>query len=238
MLKYQAIAESIRKKITEGVYKPDDQLPKSSDLEKTYQASKMTVKRALDELEADGLIVKRRGNGTFVKGLASNDLNQLIRRSRRQLFGMSKVYAGHKVTSKILTFEIIEAPNDIKTRLRLDVESFVYHIVRVRYLDGTPFSFETSYMPIYRIPNLKRQDAEQSIFSYIRNKLHLQIQSSHRIVRVRGANEQEAEELKVAPGSPVADVRETYFLANGVPFNYSITTHEPSHFALETVLVS
>ncbi len=238
MLKYQAIANDIRQKINDGIYKPDDQLPLTSELENTYHVSKMTIKRALDHLEAAGLIVKRRGSGTFVKGLASNDLDKLTQHSSQQLFGMSKVFAGHNVVSKILAFEVITAPAEVMAKLRLDDDSFVYHIVRVRFLDGKPLSLETSYMPISLIPDLRRQHAEHSIFSYIRDTLHLNIQSAHRIVQVRGANELESKEMSLAPGSPVAVVRETYFLSNGLPFNYSITTHEPDHFALETVVIA
>lgn len=238
MLKYQAIANDIRQKINDGIYKPDDQLPLTSELEQVYNVSKMTIKRALDHLEADGLIVKRRGSGTFVKGLASNDLGKLAQHSSQQLFGMSKVYAGQKVTSKVLTFEAITAPAEVMTKLRLPADTFVYHIVRVRYLDGKALSLETSYMPLSLIPDLRRQQAEHSIFSYIRGELHLKIQSAHRIVQVRGANDMEMQELSIPLGSPVAVVRETYFLANGLPFNYSITTHEPEHFALETVVIA
>lgn len=110
MLKYQAIAADLREKITRGIYQPDDQLPPSGELERTYQASKMTVKHALDYLENAGLIVKRRGSGTFVKGLDTTDLDRLVQRSRSQLLGMSSVYAGRAVKSKVLTFEAIAAP--------------------------------------------------------------------------------------------------------------------------------
>lgn len=237
MLKYQAIAADLREKITRGIYQPDDQLPPSGELERTYQASKMTVKHALDYLENAGLIVKRRGSGTFVKGLDTTDLDRLIRRSRSQLLGMSSVYAGRAVKSKVLTFEAIAAPEAARGQLRLEVGSFVYHIVRVRYLDGKPLILEKSYMPVTLLPNLRQQHAEHSIFSFVRDELHLRIQSAHRIVRVRGADALEAAELHLASGAPVAVVQETYFLASGVPFNYSIATHEPEHFALETVLV-
>ena len=237
MPKYQAIAADLREKITRGIYQPDDQLPPSGELERTYQASKMTVKHALDYLENAGLIVKRRGSGTFVKGLDTTDLDRLVQRSRSQLLGMSSVYAGRAVKSKVLTFEVIAAPEAARAQLRLEVGSFVYHIVRVRYLDGKPLILEKSYMPVTLLPNLRQQHAEQSIFSFVRDELHLRIQSAHRIVRVRGADAIEAAELRLASGAPVAVVQETYFLASGVPFNYSIATHEPEHFALETVLV-
>ena len=51
MLKYQLIANDIRDKIMQGIYQPDDQLPLTGQLETSYQASKMTIKRALDHLE-------------------------------------------------------------------------------------------------------------------------------------------------------------------------------------------
>ena len=136
-----------------------------------------------------------------------------------------------------LFVEVIAAPEAARAQLRLEVGSFVYHIVRVRYLDGKPLILEKSYMPVTLLPNLRQQHAEQSIFSFVRDELHLRIQSAHRIVRVRGADALEAAELHLASGAPVAVVQETYFLASGVPFNYSIATHEPEHFALETVLV-
>lgn len=238
MLKYQFIANDIRDKITHGIYQPDDQLPLTGQLEADYKASKMTIKRALDQLETEGIIVKRRGSGTFVKGLDNAELNRLTQHSKSQLFGMTKVYGQSHVSNKIIIFEVIAAAEKIANKLGIDNESFVYHILRVRSLDNKPLSLEESFMPISLIPNLRRNHAEQSIFAYITNELNLKIKSAHRLVKVRLASEMECQNLKLTAGAPVAITEELYFLANGTPFNFSITTHESSHFALESVIVS
>ncbi|MFP9075400.1 GntR family transcriptional regulator, partial [Enterococcus faecalis] len=70
MKKYILISSDIRKKILEGVYQANQQIPFEKDLCVEYDASKMTVKKALDMLVSEGLIIKRRGSGTFVKDLA------------------------------------------------------------------------------------------------------------------------------------------------------------------------
>ena len=72
MKKYILISSDIRKKILEGVYQANQQIPFEKDLCVEYDASKMTVKKALDMLVSEGLIIKRRGSGTFVKDLATD----------------------------------------------------------------------------------------------------------------------------------------------------------------------
>lgn len=70
MEKYNLIANDVRKKILEGVYQPNEQLPFEKDFCRMYKVSKMTVKKALDILVTEGLIYKRRGAGTFVMDLS------------------------------------------------------------------------------------------------------------------------------------------------------------------------
>lgn len=63
MIKYHKIASDIKEDILKGDYKPNEQLPFEKELCEKYNASRMTVKKALDLLVAEGLIVKRRGSG-------------------------------------------------------------------------------------------------------------------------------------------------------------------------------
>ena len=90
MQKYTIIANDMRKKILEGVYKANDQLPFEKDLCTHYDTSKMTVKKALDILVSEGLIIKRRGAGTFVKDLSVEDMKSLLISS--QMIGTTAYY--------------------------------------------------------------------------------------------------------------------------------------------------
>ena len=70
MYKYEMIAEEIQKKIKDGTYPPDTRLPQEMEMCKIYDASRITIREAMELLVAKGLITKRRGAGTFVKAVA------------------------------------------------------------------------------------------------------------------------------------------------------------------------
>lgn len=72
--KYRTIASAIRNRILTRDFEANEQLPFERDLCTDYGVSKMTVKKALDMLVSEGLIVKRRGAGTYVKDLAGKKL--------------------------------------------------------------------------------------------------------------------------------------------------------------------
>ena len=69
LTKYENIAIDMKEKIEAGVYKPNEQLPFESEMCEFYGVSRITVKKAMDLLVSQGLIVKRRGAGTFVKNI-------------------------------------------------------------------------------------------------------------------------------------------------------------------------
>ena len=76
MNKYIEISNELRNHILkDNLYHPNDQIPCEKDLCIQYGASKMTIKKALDILVDEGLIYKKRGHGTFVKGLSQQQLD-------------------------------------------------------------------------------------------------------------------------------------------------------------------
>ena len=77
MYKYEMIAEEIQKKIKDGTYPPDTRLPQEMEMCKIYDASRITIREAMELLVAKGLITKRRGAGTFVKAVAPGMTDQV-----------------------------------------------------------------------------------------------------------------------------------------------------------------
>ena len=64
--KYEAIAADIRRSIEDGALKPGDKLPTVVEFCELYSVSKITVKRAIEQITEEGLITSRRGSGTYV----------------------------------------------------------------------------------------------------------------------------------------------------------------------------
>ena len=78
MNKYEIIAIDIKEDMLKGVYKPNKRLPFEKGICEKYNVSKMTVKKALDLLVSEGLIVKRRGSGTFIKDITEKEIHGII----------------------------------------------------------------------------------------------------------------------------------------------------------------
>lgn len=98
MVKYQEIANKLRSQIQAGVYKAGEQLALEREMCEQYGVSRITIKKAVDQLVKDGLVVKRRGSGTFVKSLADEDVHDIS--MANQFSGLSKAFEGHKVVTK------------------------------------------------------------------------------------------------------------------------------------------
>lgn len=232
--KYVMISNDIRKKISEGVYQANDQLPFEKDLCVIYDASKMTVKKALDILVTEGLIIKRRGSGTFVKDIGPEESQKLI--MSNQFRGATATYPNQEIKSIVLEFSVIKAPEEVRKKLNVDEGDFVYNVYRLRFIDGEPFVLERIYMPIDVVHSLKEEHLTESLYQYIEEDLSLVIQSAHRTVTFRKGTDFETENLTLKTGDPVGVAEQVGYLNTGIAFEYSISIHRYDMYAVQLVL--
>ncbi len=223
MSKYKEIAEDIRRDILDGKYNPNEQLALEKEMCEYYNVSRITIKKAVDELVAEGLVVKRRGAGTFVKAFDNSDVEGFS--MSKQFCGFSETNKGKKVESKVIEFEVIHPDEEIATKLKMSCDDFVYYIIRVRYADGEPIVVEYTYMPIGVVPGIKNDILHKSIYSYIEDDLNLKIKSAHKTIRAIEATSEEKEYLCMDKNIPILEVEQVGFLDNGQPFEYSISHH-------------
>ena len=231
MLKYEAVSSDIIMRITQGEFGPNDRLPTIPELADHYGVSAITIKRALDELDARGLIARRRGSGTYVKGIPSLDSHEGGWSVSGQMMGFSTEHdaLGETVTSNVHEFEIVEPPEEVRAGLRMEPEEFAYRICRTRFADARPRVVEYTYMPLNVVPGLKRSHVERSIYRYISDELGLTIDSAHRKVRAVNPTEQEVAWLGVEPSTPLLEVKQIGFLNDGTPFEWSISRHQQDY---------
>ena len=223
MSKYKEIAEDIRKGILNGKYNPNEQLPLEKEMCEYYDVSRITIKKAVDELVDEGLVIKRRGAGTFVKAFDNSDVEGFS--MSKQFSGFSETNKGKKVESKIIKFEVIHPTDEIAIKLKMTSDDFVYYIIRARYANGEPIVIEYTYMPIGVIPGIKNDVLHKSIYNYIENTLNLKIKSAHKTIRAIEPNELEIEFLMMDKNMPILEIEQIGFLDNGQPFEYSISHH-------------
>ena len=122
MAKYRDIADAIREKIKSGEYTSGQKLPYEYLLCVNYHCNKETMKKALEILVKEGLIIRRRGAGTFVKELNVSENNETVR-----MRSLSMRFEGHDVTSDIKVFEVI--PSDKK--IAENICYFLYYFLNL-----------------------------------------------------------------------------------------------------------
>ncbi|MCI6681908.1 GntR family transcriptional regulator [Parafannyhessea umbonata] len=226
MLKYESVADDIRKKIATGEYGPNDQLPTTPELCDLYDVSKITIKKAMDELVQQGLIARRRGSGTYVKRVPQPEAQSPSGWDMSsQMAGFCADHPGVKVTSDVHEFSVVRPKPEVAGLLGMDPDEFTYYVCRTRLIDDVPQVIEYTFMPIKLIPDLRERNVESTIYGYIEGDLGLKIGSAHRTLRAVLPNKSEVGWLDVTPTTPLLEVEQVGYLDDGVPFEYSIARH-------------
>jgi len=233
MVKYRQIADEIRKKIADGEFYLGRQLPLEKELCVQYGVSRITIKRSIDELVKLGVVVKRRGSGTFVKSVDDEEFKNF--RRGRQFSGFTEINHGREIYTEVLQFSIVHPDGEIAEKLQIPPDDFVYDIIRTRYVDGRPIVIEYTKMPIQLLPGIKKDILEKSIYAYIQDELKLKIQSAHRAICAVMPNEIEKKELAIQEVLPLLEIKQTAFLDDGRAFEYSISHHRADEITFKTV---
>lgn len=227
MLKYQIVIDDLRLAIKTGTYPAYSQLPSVSKLCEQYEVSKITINKALGELEAQGLISRRRGSGSFVKKVETSGGAPETNGTSSQMPGFLAEHQarGESVRSKVYDFSVVRPPRHVAEALDVDDDSFTYHVCRVRYADEKPRVIEYTYMPIDVITDLKLRNVQTSIYSFIESDLGLRISSAHRVIRAVMPSAEERKRLDVPEGDPLLEVEQVGYLDDGRAFEYSVSRH-------------
>lgn len=147
---YRQIKDRINRDIEDGAWEPGDSVPSGPELSKRYDVSVTTVRRAMEELMNEGVLVAVQGKGTFV---ARPKVSIKIPHFR----GLTKdmILRGHVPETKLVGEGIVPAGSIVAKALRVDVGYRVSYCERLRLADGEPILFEISYLVPKRFPGLE-----------------------------------------------------------------------------------
>jgi GntR family transcriptional regulator len=164
---YHKIKQHILDQIIEGALKSGDMLPSETQLLTQYNASRITIRRALKELIQQGILYTIQGKGTFV---AHAPIRQI---SGFHSFSDDIEAKGLRASSQVLLFEQIEADQDIASHLQINTGDPVYILQRIRFADNQPVAFETAYLPEQLFPKLDQYDLRYSLYEIIRSQYQI-----------------------------------------------------------------
>ncbi len=142
-LLYSRVETVLASEITDGDLKVGDQLPTEDSLISRFAVSRITVRRAIQNLVSRGLVEIRRGKGTFV---AAPKITQNLAELSGFVEDMHAL--GRKPTARVIGKEVVTADATVAIRLALTRGERVVRIRRVRLADGIPLSFDETYLPL------------------------------------------------------------------------------------------
>ena len=190
--RYQEIAESLRARIAVGDFPPGRLLPSESELSYEHDASRVTVRKALDALREQGLIDSRQGFGWFV---AADPLRQTL--ARLGTLEAQLEESGVKPERKIIEFGFVRAPKVVFEKLH---SRTVLQVRRLNLADGAPFARVTVWVPDDLAGELSRAAVERSSFY---ENLPVAVGSAIQTIGAAAATDDDAALLEVPIGSPV-----------------------------------
>lgn len=199
---YAQLMNKIKEMIQNGQYKAGDQIPTETELAQMYGVSRITVRRTIEELCAQGFLVKRQGKGTFVE---APKIYRKVEQENNMSFSESCRANGRKPSSHVIACRMMEAEDWQREFLQLRETSALYHIERVLAADDLPIIYEHIYLPVSRFPEFQAEKLENgSLFRLLAEEYQVsESEKGRSTIEVRSASQQVAEYLRMNVGEPV-----------------------------------
>jgi DNA-binding GntR family transcriptional regulator len=222
---YKNIAKKLRFRINSDEFAIGDVLPTERQLMEEYQASRVSIRKAIDELVAIDLIEKKQGSGTYIK---QKEVVHLMDQLRSGLESSQEI--GQTITSDVLEFAIVYPDDEIANRLKIKTTDRVYYIKRLRKVNDRPQIIEESYMPVSLFPELTIRTLERSKFEYIEKNLGLIIEGSYQEFSPVIPDKEEERLLNLQGREPVLQITSLSNFQDGTIFDYSIMKFKASEY--------
>ncbi|MGI5849286.1 MAG: GntR family transcriptional regulator [Christensenellales bacterium] len=196
---YQKVYNELKRSIQNSEYEVNSLLPSEPVLEKMFGVSRITVRRAIDMLSADGYVTVRQGHGTTVKmPNPTQKLNFIT-----SFFETLSSY-GYKVTTKNTHIDKIVAPANVLPSLNLTEGAQVIRFQRLLIANDKPIAIVTNYINADLLPNAEQHmDQFQSLYLFLENVFNLTIDSANDTITARSADLGQSQLLELPIGSPL-----------------------------------
>ena len=213
--RYAQLHRHIAAAIADGRLEPESQLPPERELADLAGVSRVTVRQAVAQLVADGLIDQRRGAGSFVRPQGPK-LEQSL--SRLISFTDLMRARGKTSTSVVLSRGLFMPSPDESLALGIPGHDQVARVERLRSADGTPMAIERSSLPVDILPEPERVDT--SLYAVLRERDAAPARAIQRITALNLGPE-EARLLNLAVGAAVLRIDRTAYLPSGRPIEFT-----------------
>ncbi len=211
---YQQIKEDIKAAIQSGKYQPKEKIPPEPALSEEYSVSRITVRRAVEELCSEGYLTKMQGRGTFVNTPRIN--RKFTGGNKVEGFSQTCYKLGLTPGARVVDCRIVPSRRDEQEFFGLKADALLLYVERVRTADGQPIFMENLFLPYEEYKALMSMDLNNtSMFEAIGQVSgHRPADIDHRTVEITRASPEQAQQLAIPLGEPMLFLN-VYFLDEG-----------------------
>ncbi len=202
--KYFLVKNHILEQIKSKRLEPDGMLPSEKELMEKFSVSRITVRKALDDLVMDGYIYKIQGKGTYVKQHKQSN----VAFSSKLISCSDEIRAQNMIPSrKVLHQKLVPANAEIAETLSVAEGENVLWFERIYYADHIPMNYANSYISLKYLKGLENYDLEKnSMLSIVTDIYKCEVVRINRIIEAVAANSELAADLSVPEGFPLLKV--------------------------------
>jgi len=211
---YGQVRSAILKRIAAGEWPPGTFLPSESVLAKEYGVSQGTLRKALNELTAEGVVVRYQGKGTAVSTFDADEhlyrFFQLVGANGKHEYPASRVLVARKEN----------ASSHVAKALRLERHMVVYHIERIRIFGDKAAINEKMLLPCKSFPGIEAYGVHalpNTLYDFFQKKFQVTIREVHEELTAATADQTDSGRLDVPVGYPLLVIRRVAMDLHGNP---------------------
>lgn len=197
---YLQVQEEITRRLASGRWQPGTMLPSEMDLARELGVSQGTVRKALDAMTADHILVRRQGRGTFVAEYEES----------RILFQFFRLYpdSGERLFPVSKVLDLVPAKPDAREReaLGLDADAAIWRLSRLRYHGAALLMRETLSLPAAIFPGLGEGEIPNNVYRLYSQRWGVTITRISEKLKAVAADETDHALLGCPPGTPLLEI--------------------------------
>jgi len=229
--KYIQISNWLMEMIQKGRYAIHDKLPSESKLAQLFRVNRNTVRQAISDLVAKGLIQKKNGVGSFVIARSFQPVKYMLQNISS--FTDDMIHMGISPQTKLIHKSVIEAPPDVAEKLMLGKEKMVILTERLRIGNRIPLVIERSYLPYKEYRDILKMRLTGSLYHLLTKKFHVELHRSIQTFRAITLSGKDVKLLGVAPRSPGIFLESVIYDSKNIPVEVLHAFHRGDKYIFE-----
>ena len=229
---YHQIYLALKKRIQSGEFEDDTTLPGEMELCRAFGVSRITVKRALSELAAEGYVSRHRGRGTVVRYRVPSPV------VRASFDGLIENLTLMGVKTHVEVLSVADEPADGVVAEALEVEpgTVVQHAVRRRLIEDAPFSFLRTFIPLDIAARFAADRLGDTPILTLLREAGAVPDRARQVITAVSADQDAADALGLSIGAPLLRVTRTIKEADGRPIQHIVAAYRPDRYEYEMKL--